>query len=524
MTFWPNKKSLPVFCLLFFFCLFLFPLLSRAAVKEVTLFPNSAKVEETIKIPSYPAEASSPQATIILPPQADPDSLIVSPPAGSPVKIDDIRIKSLERVDEKAILQLRAQIKKLQNEKQGLQTKLKAFDMQLQFWRSQTKAKTKTVPEADNLASAIGRNSRKIYSDKFTAETELAKIDKQIKELQDDLHRTTGKSEKVWEATVFLSGAAFANTILNYAYILEGCGWQPLYRLEAKPDAKSVFFSWDAEVWQSTGEDWKLVQLNLATLQPVQTIVPPSLPPWVIKPKTEAVYKMARREKSAMAALNDQASAEMAVAEAPPARTENATFSVWSLGKKSIPAGSRQRFKIKEEAWPAEFIFLARPSQSPQAFLQARLKLAAPMEIPPGQASYIIDGALAGKRSFSLADSEADISFGPSPFITVNSVTTTDKSGTTNYLQSKQTRQWQWRLEAKNAGAAPVKLRIEEPIPQARDEKIKLTFQHNPEPSEQDIAKFIWFLDLPALQKKNIETSVRLEAPKDMNLDFGWRY
>ena len=32
-----------------------------------------------------------------------------------------------------------------------------------------------------------------------------------------------------------------------------------------------------------------------------------------------------------------------------------------------------------------------------------------------------------------------------------------------------------------------------------------------------------WLVDLPALQKKIIETGVELEAPQDMALDFGWR-
>jgi len=31
-------------------------------------------------------------------------------------------------------------------------------------------------------------------------------------------------------------------------------------------------------------------------------------------------------------------------------------------------------------------------------------------------------------------------------------------------------------------------------------------------------------MDLPAMQKKSIETGVELTAPKDMHIDFGWRH
>jgi len=150
-----------------FMGLLILPLVSLAAVKEVTLFPDSAKVEETAKVSLQTTGANKNQVIIVLPPQADPESLMVSPPPASRIRIDDIQIKPVTRVDENRIAQLRAQLKKSQNEKKEMQGRLKALDIQLQFWQAQTKAKTKTVTEADTLASAIGRNSRKIYSEKM---------------------------------------------------------------------------------------------------------------------------------------------------------------------------------------------------------------------------------------------------------------------------------------------------------------------------------------------------------------------
>jgi uncharacterized protein (TIGR02231 family) len=501
-----------------FICLLIIPCIALATVKEVTLFPDSAKVEEIIKI----RPASNNHVIIVLPPQADPESLVVSPPSANRMRIDDIQIKPVTRVDENRIAQLRAQLKKSQNEKREMQAKLKALDVQLLFWQAQTKAKTKTVADADLLASAIGRNSRKIYSEKNAIETEMEKFDKQIKELQDNFNQAAGKVEKAWEATITLSGQIPNDSVLHYSYMLGGCGWQPLYRLEALPSASSIIFSWDAELWQSAGEDWKLVQINLATLQPVRTVSPRELPQWIIKPKTAVIYKSARKSKSAGAAF-ETAPEDEASLESAPAETIHTTYSVWSLGRKTLTAGSRQRLKIKEETWPAQFLFLARPSLSPQAFVQARIKLAKPVELPSGQATFVIDGAMIGKREFVLAGREADLYFGNSPFITVSSLTIADKSGAAEIFQDKQTRQWQWLIEARNAGNAPVMLRIEEPVPQARDKRIKLTFKHNPEPSEKDTAKFVWLVDLPALQRKSIETGVELTAPKDMPIDFGWR-
>ena len=500
------------------------PSVSPAAVREVTLFPDSARVEETVKIDLPSAGANKNQVILVLPSQADPESLTVSPSSAPRVKIDDIRIKSIARIDENRIAQLRAQLKKAQNEKKELTARLKALEIQIQFWQAQTKAKTKTVSEADTLAAAIGRSSRKIFSEKNTVEADMENIDKQIKEIQENLDRTAGKSEKAWEATVTLSGAAPRDALLVYSYTLGGCGWQPLYRMEALPSSGNVLFSWDAEIWQSTGEEWKTAQIYLATLQPVRTIAPPELPPWMIKPKTPVIYKSSYREKAAQARLSMEETNDVMAAGAPaPVETVRTTYSVWSLGKKTVAPGDRQRLKIKEETWPSQFLFLARPSLSPQAYLQAHIQLPGPAEIPSGEATFVIDGAIIGKRSFALAGKEADIYFGNSPFVTVSSLTVADQSGGAKFFSNKQTRRWQWRLEAKNTGNTPVKLRIEEPIPQPRDERIKLTFKQQPEPSEKSEAAFVWLVDLPALQKKIIETGVELEAPQDMALDFGWR-
>jgi hypothetical protein len=127
-----------------------------------------------------------------------------------------------------------------------------------------------------------------------------------------------------------------------------------------------------------------------------------------------------------------------------------------------------------------------------------------------------------GKREFSFAGSEKTIFFGTNPLITVTSTTLADQAGEKMILD-KQTRSWQWQIEAKNSGPSDIQLRIEEPVPQSRNKKIKLNFKQNPEPVDKDHAKFVWLLDVPAGQKKIIHNNIELEAPGDMNLDFGWR-
>jgi uncharacterized protein (TIGR02231 family) len=491
-----------------------------ATVKEVTLFPNSAKISETTKI-NPQCDKGKCISVITLPSQADPESLVVSLPTQSHIKIEDVQVKPVPVQDEIKIAELRKQIAGLEASKKEMQAKLQALEVQLQFWQAQTKAKTKTLADTNKLADAIGKNVRRANQEKFAVEIQLEKSDKNIKKLQDELNQIAGKKETAWEMTLTTSGVGQNEIIFSYTYSLAGCGWLPLYRIEALPSGKSVSFSWEAEIWQSSGEDWKQVQLNVATLQPVINVNPPEIPAWIIKPRV--LYKASRNKDAAAASLMQKEASDNDTLGAAPAETRNTTYSVWSLGQKNITAGSRQRLKIKDESWPAEFLFLARPAINPQAFVRALVKLDKPAEIPPGQAIFVIDGAILGKREFFFAGSEGELFFGTSPLISVTSSTITDQSDTKTIFQDKQTRSWQWLIEAKNSSNTDIKLRIEEPVPQARNKKIHLNFKQNPEPEEKDPSKFVWLLDVPAGQKRTIQNDIELEAPSDMNIDFGWR-
>jgi hypothetical protein len=138
-----------------------------ASVKEVTLFPHSAKISEEAKI-NPQCDKGKCKAVFTLPPQADPESLVVFIAPQSHAKIEDVQLKPIQVRDEKKIVDLRKQLTALQDEKKEKQAKLQALDAQLQFWQAQTKAKTKTVADSYKLAEAIGKNVQKSNQEKFT--------------------------------------------------------------------------------------------------------------------------------------------------------------------------------------------------------------------------------------------------------------------------------------------------------------------------------------------------------------------
>ena len=502
--------------------LFFLPANSWAVPREVTFFPGSAQVLEVAKVKLSPEGTGQTKTLIILPGQADPDSLVVRIANDQKMRIDDINWRQVSRQNDEKIANLMKQLEKLKESRKNLQAMIRGLDTQIQFWQLQTKAKLKTVADVYNMSAAIGKSIQKAYQDKLSKESELEKVDKQIKEAQNDLDRAAGTKETAWEMTVILSGSRAPEAALTYTYSLAGCGWHPLYRLEAKPKDKEVIFTWEAEIWQSSGQDWNNVNVNLATLKPSSSISPPELPPWIIKPRTPLRREGVVQKKSAAAA--DQIESLAPSPEAAGVReVRETTYSLWQIGKKTVPAGAKQKVKITEELWPAEFTHMARPSQGTQVFVRAKVNLPEAKDIPSGSALYVVDGAILGKRSFALAGQEATIFFGIDPLVTARTQLISKKSGEKTFLQDKQTYTWDWRTDIQNSRNSPVKVIMEEPNPQPRDERIQVTLKFDPDPAETTPSTLTWNMDVSAGQKKSILMTVKIEAPKSMNLDLGWR-
>ena len=323
------KHRIPTACLIcLLFGSLLAPIPGLAAPREVTLFPASAQVLETARLKAV-TEGSLKKATFTLPAQADPASLVTRLNEAGKTRIVDQAWRQIVRPDDEKILGLRKRIEAVKTERNAVQATIKALETQILFWQLQTKARAKTLADAGNLAAAIGRNVKKAHQDKMAREPELEKLDRKLTELQDELNRRVGRKDNAWEVTLLLSGAPPAGEVsAEYSYSLSGCGWTPQYRLEARPRDARILFTWEAEIWQSSGQDWGQVVLNLATLQPSQAIAPPDLPPWVIKPReVVAVKKVAgkRSRSKALAAVAEKDEAAEDAAPAPPQEDRQST-------------------------------------------------------------------------------------------------------------------------------------------------------------------------------------------------------
>jgi uncharacterized protein (TIGR02231 family) len=499
----------------------LFPLWAWAAPNQVTLFPDSAQVEEVSAVTPEAGEAGLSACTLILPGQADPASLRFGRLAGSGT-IADLSWKTRREQNQSAIEPLNSRLEELKAERSEVLSELEGVRGRMAFWKAQTLPAEKTVAALRELAGEMAKALREDSARAQSLETRLEELNTKIAWVEKEIAGAVGQGRTVWEVRVLVAGPAPRE--LSYAYTLRDCGWAPLYRLEASPARKNIDFSWQAKVWQRSGQDWSDVRLFLATMQPQIQAEPSSLPPWEIGPLRVLRKAMAGAPMMAMRA--DAANEEMFTAAPPePVQVRHSTYAAWDMGKKSVPAGDTRIFEIERDAWPVNFTHLIRPSLDSKAFVQARAEFTEPKELPPGTAFFFIDGAMVDQRQFSFSGRDATMFFGSDPLVTCTTVLKDKKTGEKGLFKQKQTFLRQWTMTVHNAADRPAQVRIEEPRPLPRDERINLELTAKPEPLKEDDPEILaWNSTITAGAEMTISLDLKLDAPEDLSIDPGWRW
>lgn len=498
----------------------LFPALALAAPTQVTLFPASAQVEEMSALSCAPADGGLSSCTLTLPGQADPTTLRFGKLPGD-ASIADLTWKTRHDPDQAALAPLLARRDELKAQRDAAVAELEGVRGRLAFWKAQTEPSQQTVAALREMAAELDANVRAGAQQTLALEGSIADLNGKLARVEEEIAAAAGRQRTVWEVALLVSGNAPRE--MAYSYTLRDCGWSPLYRLEALPASSKIDFSWQAKVWQRSGQDWKEVHLFLATLQPETQAEPSDLPPWEISPVQ--IFQKAMRAPAMMEMRAGAADEMVAAAPAPPREIRRATYAAWDMGAKSLPAGAERVIDIERDSWPASFLHLMRPSLDAKAFVQARAEFKEPKELPPGTAFFLLDGAMVDQREFALSGREGTMSFGTDPLLTCETVLGDKKTGEKGLFGQKQSFVREWTLTVRNAASRPVQVRIEEPRPLPRDERITIALTAKPEPLAEDDPEILaWNATVPAGGESVIALSLKMEAPEDLRIDPGWRW
>lgn len=495
------------------------PYAAHGEIVSAMLYPDSAQVLEQAT-PALGRDIDGQRgATFSLPPQADPQTVSVRL-LQEQGRITDLSWRRTLREDKERVKALRERIDALTVERNAHESRRLALDAAVGFWRGLDMEGAATPQAASNMASAVAGNVERLHAEMFATAKRIEEMDRRLEQLKAELEQARGGSREVWEITLRVSGVEGSNLPLEFSYTMADSGWRPVYRVNALPDRKRIDIAMEARIWQRSGQDWRNARISLATLPPHGPIAPPDMSPWVIQPMPS--MRPMPEPRAGKMLTREMLAADMAESTTV---VERATYRVWDLGRQSLPTGPEQRVRIGEHVLGADFTYLVRPSQGERAYLRAEAAAKEALDLPPGEALLMVDGGILAKTGFSFAGTESAIFFGGDPLVTAETQLLERQGGERGIIGRKGTHAWRWRITVANAKGYPVDVRVEEPRPQVRDERIKTTYQFEPEPvaDPEEPWLIVWRLAVPSNSRKAVTWGVRLEAPADMELDLGWR-
>jgi len=324
---------------------------------------------------------------------------------------------------------------------------------------------------------------------------------------------------------------------LDLSYIVTGPSWRPSYDVRANTAQGNLELTYNAEIRQSTGEDWKGVALKLSTAQPGIGGREPHLSPWFIN-KQEAVIAMgaaapmakslSRRQDQMMNAYTaaDESGkdlSEMSVAGA--TVVTGATAETYFIDRVSDVLSDNKvaKVNITKQNFPTVYRYSSVPKLSPHVYLKAKAKNKSDFTLLPGQTSVFLDGAFVANASLDLvpAGQEFWTYLGVDPSVKVERKELGRREETSGIFGKKTVRTiYDNVFKIKNSKSTAIELVVWDQIPISDHEDIKVVleepkYEKDSENLKMSDGKLLeWRFNLKADEKKDVPFRFVIERPE----------
>jgi uncharacterized protein (TIGR02231 family) len=365
------------------------------------------------------------------------------------------------------------------------------------------------------------------------------KLNERLVALNSKLELNTKKEEKNSQGKLILQvmNEVAGNVNLDINYITNNASWSPFYDLRAESIKDPINMMYKAQVFQSTGIDWKKVKLTLSSGNPNQNNQAPLLSSWFLRYGYNNIgyanqNGIANQLQGKVAGVqirgNRSISADEIVAE--PASISNYTNVVENQLNVSfdidipydiLSNGKAHSVALKEIKLPASYKYYAAPRVEKEAFLLAEINDYSKYNLLPGEANIIFEGMYVGKTMINpnqTADT-LNLSMGRDKKISIKREKVVDKSGT-KFLSSYKEQTFTYDITVRNNKKEEVQMLLKDQYPLSTDKEITIELLDDGKAKiNSETGIMTWDLKLLANETKKIRISYKVKYPKDKIID-----
>jgi uncharacterized protein (TIGR02231 family) len=359
---------------------------------------------------------------------------------------------------------------------------------------------------------------------------ETGKLTEKIEKVRNQLS-TMDVNKPTSEILVNISAEEASAVTLWMTYTVNNAGWYPEYDIRAKDVQNPVQLSYNAKVYQNTGEDWNKVAIRLSTANPQQRGEKPVLQPWFIDFEQPPVAlrqyntigygekKMAYAAPVAVEEKSDEAAAPAETAATLTSVSENQTNFEFNIRVPyDIPSDNKQyTINIQENSLPATYEYYCAPKLDREAFLLARITGWENLNLLSGEINLFFEGTYVGKSTLNVRNTKdtLDLSLGRDKGIVVTRVKLKDfTEQKTIGSNIRETRAWE--VTVRNSRKQALTLRIEDQFPISMNKDIVIEPQeYSGAAYDKESGKVVWKLNLAPSEEKKLRLSFAIKYPKD---------
>lgn len=501
-------------------------------ITEVTVFLNKAQVTREVK-----TRIDAGRTNLIvrgLTAQLDPTSIQVSGKGGFVILginhqqnyLNEFNLPKGLRVLKDSVEILQRQLLLEQSQKEILN---KEEQMLLSNQKIGGANQNVTVAELKAMAEFYRSRLGDIVTTRIKQDEKIKKINERMGKLNNQINEQNELYNRgTSEIVVSLSADVAAAVDLDVNYVVANAGWYPVYDLRAINTKSPVQLSYKANVFQSTGEEWKNVKLKLSTANPNQSGLKPELTSWVLdfyQPVAMGYYK---KKERAMAGAPSMEMAKMDADMAAPVASSvadyvstiqtslNTEFDI-SLPYTVVSATKATTVDIRNYEMKADYIYSVAPKLDKDAFLLARATGWEEFSLLPGEANIFFEGTFVGK-SFIDPNNIKDtlsISLGRDKRIVVKREKLKDLTSR-NFVGSTKKESYSYEISVRNTKSEPIKIVVEDQVPISQNTQIDVTLQNaGGAKYNKTNGKLVWELELKANETRKLSYQFEVKYPKD---------
>ena len=404
------------------------------------------------------------------------------------------------------------------------------------------KTSTLTVAQLDAMAKYYRKQFADIAKQKLRNQNERIKILEHENRVKGNLAKVNSyKYEQVGRVFVEVSCKKTTVANLKFSFFTHLAGWFPKYNIKATTGNDNIDVDYNAYVSQTTGVDWKNVDLILSTSRPTYNNQKPDLQSWYLDYYNEVALRGARSSDT-YAYVDGVIAEEASEAQMDVGNTiyKNGKYEEAKKTKAGYSSGqviinalntsykidnkytvmsnkTRKQVFIKNIKIPATFNHYAVPSMEKEAFLTASIADWGSYDLIPGPATLFYNNTYVGRTQIfsNTTDDTLQISLGRDQGVIVDQEKKRDLC-TTKKIGGNVKKNFVYEISAKNTNKEEITIVIMDRVPVSRRNEIVVTLG-NLEGAEfnKETGILKWTKTIPAGGKVTIQFDYEVKYPKD---------